>query len=39
MQGYSRSREDWIEKLAKKYRENTVYSVTKNQMKEAIYIE
>lgn len=39
MQGYSRSREDWIEKLAKKYWEIPVYSVTKNQMKEAIYIE
>ena len=39
MQGYSRSREDWIERLAKKYTENPVYTVIKNQMKEAIYIE
>lgn len=39
MIGYSRSREDWIRELAKKYKETPVYTVTKNQMKEAIYIE
>lgn len=39
MKGYSRSRYDFIQKLAKKYQENPVYSVTKDIMKEAIYIE
>lgn len=38
MLGYSRSRQDFIEKLAKKYREKSLYTVTKNNMKEAIYI-
>lgn len=39
MLGYSRSRQDFIQKLAEKYAENTVYTVNENQMKEAIYIE
>lgn len=39
MKGYSRSREDRREKLVRKYVENPVYTVTKNNMKEAIYIE
>lgn len=39
MQGYSQSREYYFQRLVKKYVENPVYTVTKNQMKEAIYIE
>jgi hypothetical protein len=39
MKGYSRSREDYREKQIKKYQENPFYTVTKNNMKEAIYIE
>lgn len=39
MEGYSRSRQDFIQKLAEKYIEKPVYTVTKNKMKEAIYIE
>jgi hypothetical protein len=39
MEGYSRSRQDFIQKLAEKYVEKPVYTVTKNKMKEAIYIE
>jgi len=39
MKGYSRSRQDFIQKLAEKYVERPVYTVTKNEMKEAIYIE
>ena len=39
MQGYSQSREYYFQRLVKKYVENTVYTVTKNHMKEAIYIE
>ena len=39
MQGYSQSREFYFQRLVKKYVKNPVYSVTKNQMKEAIYIE
>jgi hypothetical protein len=39
MQGYSLSREDYMECLIKKYQENPFYTVTKNKMKEAIYIE
>lgn len=39
MKEYSRSREDRREKLVRKYVENPVYTVTKNNMKEAIYIE
>lgn len=39
MKGYSRSREDYREKLIRKYVETPVYTVTKNKMKEAIYVE
>ena len=39
MEGYSQSREYYFQRLVKKYVENPVYTVTKNQMKEAIYIE
>lgn len=39
MLGYSRSRQDFIQKLAEKYVENTVYTVNENQMKEAIFVE
>lgn len=40
MKWYSRSKSDFREKLIKKYHQETpVYTVTKNQMKEAIYIE
>lgn len=39
MKWYSRSREDYREKLIKKYyRENPVYTVTKNQMKECVLV-
>ena len=39
MKGYSEDRWFYYKRLTKKYVENTVYTVTKNQMKEAIYIE
>ena len=39
MKGYSENRQYYFQRLVKKYVENTVYTVTKNQMKEAIYIE
>ena len=38
MKEYSRSREDRREKLVRKYVENPVYTVTKNNMKEFILI-
>lgn len=38
MKGYSRSRRDFIQKLAEKYVENPVYTVTKNKMKEFVLI-
>ena len=39
MLGYSRSRQDFIQKLAGKYVENRLYTVTKSNMREAIYVE
>lgn len=39
MKWYSRSKEDYREEQIKKYQENTVYTVIKNNMKEALYIE
>lgn len=36
---YLWSKEDFRERRIKKHKENTVYTVTKNQMREAIYIE
>ena len=39
MKWYFWSKEDFREKQIKKYRENTVYTVSKSKMKEAIYIE
>ena len=40
MKGYSRNKEDFRERLIQKYcKENTVYTVTKNKMKEDIYVE
>ena len=39
MEGYSQDRWFYYRRLIKKYIENPVYSVTKNQMREAIYIE
>lgn len=39
MKWYSRSKEDYREEQIKKYQENTVYTVIKSKMKEAIYIE
>ena len=39
MQGYSQSREYYFQRLIKKYVDKPVYTVTKNQMKEAMYIE
>ena len=39
MKWYSRSKSDFREKLIQKYcKENTVYTVTKNQMKECILV-
>ena len=38
MLGYSRNREDFIQKLARKYREKPFYTVSKSNMKEFIYI-
>lgn len=39
MKGYSQDRWFYYRRLTKKYVENPVYTVTKNQMREAIYIE
>ena len=39
MKGYSEDRWFYYRRLTKKYVENPVYTVTKNQMREAIYIE
>lgn len=39
MQGYSRSREDFRERLVEKYVKSPVYTVSKKIMKEALYIE
>lgn len=39
MKWYFWSKEDFREKQIKKYRENTVYTVSKMKMKEVIYIE
>ena len=39
MEGYSQDRWFYYRRLTKKYVETPVYSVTKNQMREAIYIE
>ena len=39
MKGYSENRQYYIQRLVKKYVETPVYTVTKNQMREAIYIE
>ena len=39
MKRYNRSKEDFRERRIKKHQENTVYTVSKIKMKEAIYIE
>lgn len=39
MKGYSRSREDFRERLIEKYVKSPVYTVSKKIMNEAIYIE